>query len=364
VKYERRWSQQIFHCGEQESWDAAVVVPARDEAGRIGACLRALAESIGQKRVGVVVVTNNCTDNSAQMACQWLTRLGIRGIVVDCTLLPAWSNAGRARDIGLSVACRHLGPRGHLMMTDADSRVASDWVEANLAELETADVVCGRIEADPDEEASLPARVIRHALHEHAYLRAALRAVAHLDPLPHDPAPSHRSTPGASLAFRAEVYRRVGMLPLAVGEDGTFVARAEQAEFRVRYSDRARVVTSCRMTGRTGGGMAGTLRHRATDPDPLCDPWLEPAQTLVLRYRLRGCLRRAWPDRERMGRILRENLGDILKLPDHAGLGAIFATVETRTPALARRRIRQSELSSEIRHLQRLHAEHSGTRQP
>ncbi|MBO9456193.1 hypothetical protein J7376_13360 [Paracoccus sp. R12_1] len=42
------------------------------------------------------------------------------------------------------------------MTTDADSRIFPDWVEANLDELNRADLICGTVLPDPAEFARLP----------------------------------------------------------------------------------------------------------------------------------------------------------------------------------------------------------------
>jgi Glycosyl transferase family 2 len=346
----------MMRFGRCSGWDAGVVVPARNEARRLGRCLAALDSAIGARCAGVVIVVNNSADASAAIVEDWFLKTGRSGMLVDCALPRAWSNVGRVRDIGLSLADRCLRSGGVLMTTDADCRVRKSWMAANLDELRRADVVCGRIEGDPVEAARLPAAALAHARHETSYLRAALSAAVRLDPLPHDPEPVHRSTPGASLAFGQKVYRRVGMHSLPADEDRTFVALAERADFRVRYSGAARVVASCRMFGRTGGGMAATLRHRASDPDPLCDPWLEPAETLVLRHALRGLLRRAFPCRKLMGEVLRGLLGKGDLLPAAQGIGDVLAGVEAHAPALARRRVRQSEIPRELHRLERLMA--------
>ena len=57
-----------------------------------------------------------------------------------------------------------------------------------------------------------------------------------LDPPAHDPAPRHGDHVAASLALRADLYRRVGGLPmLPCGEDNALVARVRWHGGRVRH---------------------------------------------------------------------------------------------------------------------------------
>lgn len=93
-----------------------------------------------------------------------------------------------------------------------------------------------------------------------------------IDPVPHDPDPSHLSEPAASRAFRMPLYDDVGGFPaLPSGEDRAFAERADLQGWQVRHSTRPRVQTSGRLEGRAPGGMAEALRFRIHAPDPLVD---------------------------------------------------------------------------------------------
>ena len=294
-------STLITAFGPAGPWTAAIIIPARDEAQRILRCLdaAALAACTAHPVVtGLVVVVNNSTDGTYGLAVDWATaHPNVPLLLVDCHFAPHQANAGAARRVGLDLAAGHVVPTGALMTTDADSAVRPDWVTGNLDALQHADLICGRFVADPVEARTLPEAVTRHCTVESDYLSVAVKAAALLDPQPHDPDPPHLNAPGASLAFTRHLYETVGGMPaISMSEDRAFAALAEAHDFRLRHSDTVIVETSCRMTGRTGGGMAGALLARAVEADPLADEWLEPAATFVLRYRLRGHLRAAWPD--------------------------------------------------------------------
>ncbi|MDO9639905.1 MAG: glycosyltransferase family 2 protein [Pseudotabrizicola sp.] len=348
----------ITALGPSGPLDAAVVIPARNEQRRITACLDALAvavHGVRPLRIGVVVVVNNSNDGTCDKVLAWaMAHPAIAVQVMDCDLRGCDAHAGAARRLGLDLAIRRLDRRGILLTTDADSRVRPDWITANLRELAHADLICGAFAADQVEAKSLPAAVAMHCHTETAYMSVAVRLAALLDPMPHDPDPPHLNASGASLAFTRQLYETVGGMPaIGMSEDRAFAALAERHDFRLRHCTSVMVDTSCRMTGRTSGGMAGALRERAVEADPQVDQWLEPAATFVKRYQMRGRLRAVWPEPI----ALRARLATALGLAEAAGLmadplpstfGAFLERIETRAKALARVRLRISDCRAEL----------------
>ncbi|HWF24445.1 MAG TPA: glycosyltransferase family A protein, partial [Solirubrobacteraceae bacterium] len=136
---------------------AVVVVPARDERERIGSCLRALAEQGGVDpgAFEVVLVLDHCSDDTyAQALCAASARPRLPLIVLESEL----TGAGHARRLGMDFACERLlaggRPDGLIASTDADSRVATDWLATQLVLAgEGARAIGGRIELDPGEAA-------------------------------------------------------------------------------------------------------------------------------------------------------------------------------------------------------------------
>src|ERR1700761_5778365 len=103
-----RVAQSRFRCAN--AWHVGVIVPARDEADLIAACLRSVLASIdecGQDECGqvasaqVVVVADSCVDATATIA---EGVIGTRGDVVRCSL----QSVGRARQIGTAHLLRRL----------------------------------------------------------------------------------------------------------------------------------------------------------------------------------------------------------------------------------------------------------------
>lgn len=357
----------ISAFGVTEGWDIAVVVPAKDEADRIIGCLSAIAlaaAAITEACVGVVLVVNNTTDDTAARACDWAVhhRGDLSVVVVDHHFRAPQTGVGHARRLGIGLAIDAMPDNGILLMTDADTHVSATWIADNLAELRGADVVCGRVDAIADEQAALPVEISRHGSWEADYVAAALDLAALLDPLPHDPRPPHHNGAGASMAFRKSVYQSVGGMPaLQIGEDRAFIEWAEALDYRIRYSDRPVVRTSCRMIGRTDGGMAGALRERRDLADPPSDEWLEPADTFYLRYALRGALRAVWPDAGAVAEVLHRFLGTeaaaLREGPTSLYFGQFIQQIESRSQALVRVRMCQSDCRRELPRLQHLLAE-------
>ena len=292
-----------------------LAIPARDEAARLPACLDALAAQSPAALAGtaVLLLANNCRDGTIDLARAMAPGLPFPLLTVEAVLPPGQAHAGGARAAAMDAAAALLGeaPEGMLLSTDADARPEPGWLAANLAELAAgADAVAGAVLPDPREAALLPPALRRREAAEARYAALLDALAARLDPIPHDPAPAHGTHSGASIAVRLPTYRAVGGLPLVPrGEDRAFFTALARIDARIRHSAAARVLVSCRLDGRAGGGMAETLRHRLADPEAPVDDRLEPAWAAWRRARARHALRR-----------LRAGLGDPADLRIACGL--------------------------------------------
>ena len=283
---------------------AVVCVPARDEAERL---LRLLGSLDAQTRTGlplrVVVVVNNSRDGTAEA----VRHLRISGAIpslalrlLEVTLAPAEAHVGTARRMALDAGAAWLAdecvPDGVLLTTDADAWVPAGWVAANLAALDTSDIVGGRLVIAHDEPVD-PARADLDAQIDR-YWEAVREIEDQIDPPPHDPPPRHGDHTGASLALRARLYREVGGLPpLPRGEDNALVATVTAAGGRLRHCPRVAVHVSDRLLGRADGGMALDMARRAGASAGRGTYRLpSPAHWLALIGR-RAALRRAWRSR-------------------------------------------------------------------
>jgi len=137
--------------------------------------------------------------------------------------------------------------------TDADTRVAPDWLACTRENIVSAEMVCGDIWRD-----DLNGNVIR-APHEHHY-HALHQARRIIDPLEYAAPSEHPQGFGASLALRRNVYQAIGGCPnLPSDEDVLMVKAVRAAGLRVCQPRDVRVVTSSRRNGRAEGGLAEAL---------------------------------------------------------------------------------------------------------
>lgn len=339
--------------------DVVIAIPARDEAERIAACLRAIDAQAGLEpgRLGVVLFLNNCTDGTADVVAQLRPRLSVplRVLVVAYE----GAHAGWARRAAMDAAAEWLeagGRGGTLLSTDADSRVPPDWVARNLAALEAgADAVAGRVELDAEEAALLPPSLPARGRLEDAYGALLTEAEARIDPDPHDPWPCHRTTIGATLAVRLAAYRLVGGMPaIPLGEDGAFVAALLARGLRVRHAVDVVVVISARLAGRAPGGVADTIRARCEVPDSLCDARLEPVPRALFRYLWRRRLRRLHAE-GRLGRtaawarLLAIPPAEAARIAALPLAGLAIAQAEAASPRLRYRPLGPHALPGQIR---------------
>lgn len=212
-----------------------VVVPARDEAAHVGACLAALAEAARNVTVPVevVVVVNATLDATAAIA----RRHGARVLELS------EPGVGAARAAGAAALLEGRDPtRTWIATTDADSRVPPAWLEHHLRLAAAgADAVVGTIVLPSDATPG-------HA----AWWRHYQRGVD---------GGTHRHVHGANLGVHASAYRSVGgFATLPVHEDADLVHRVVAAGHRVVWTTEHSVVTSPRLVGRAPSGVAADLR--------------------------------------------------------------------------------------------------------
>ena len=328
-----------------------VGIPARDEAERIGPCLIALNEQL-QRPDAVVLLLNNCADTTEAIARAMAPDLRFRLHLICRDLAPNQATAGHARRLVMQAADELAGPNDVLLTTDADAVVPSDWISGNVKALrQGADIVCGRAIIDPVEAALIPAH-----LHADDALECKLIALLDdiawiLDAESHDPPLRHTEASGASLAVRADAFRRAGGIPsIACGEDRAFVRALWMIDARVRHDPTVRVTVSGRVIGRADGGMADAIRRRMIEQDAFTDEQVEPAANAFKRYSLRHRVRRAWRGADDFN--LADDLGlsqEILqKALTQRFFGQCWAGLEAISPNLRRQRVRFVDLASEI----------------
>ncbi|MDO9709475.1 glycosyltransferase [Paracraurococcus lichenis] len=326
-----------------------IAIPARDEADCLPACLAALAAQRPAEALAgtaVLLLANNCSDGTAAAARAMAPDLPFPLVVLEAALPPGRAHAGGARAAAMEAAAALLGevPGGALLCTDADARPEPGWLAANLAELAAgADAVAGAVLPDPAEAARLPATLRRREAEEARYAALLDEMAARIDPIAHDPGPTHGTHSGASIALRLAAWRAVGGIPLVPrGEDRALFAALARRDARIRHSEAARVLVSCRLDGRAGGGMAATLRRRLADPHALVDDRLEPARRAWLRLRTRRALRLLRAGAPRPGNPLRLQIAlgiapaAMRRVLSASSFGLAWEALQAATPALRR----------------------------
>ena len=288
--------------------EVCVIVPVRNEAQTLEATLNALTYQIdleGNKldwrRYEVVLLANNCSDNSAEIA-RHFARLHPELVlhVAETTLPPAEAYIGRVRQILMDEAYRRLvyigRKQGIIASTDGDSQVTPPWIAANLAEIAAgAEAVGGRIYTTKRSRATLNPYAKACYLREVGYRSLIAQLEDYIDPDPYDRFPRHYQHYGASLAVTAQMYKQAGGLPaVRTPEDVAFYQALLRVNARFRHSPLVKVVTSARQTGRAALGLANQLKQwtlMEVDKQPFL---VEPVNAIALHLQVRHQLRLLW----------------------------------------------------------------------
>ncbi len=208
-----------------------IIVPAHNEEERIVACLQSLVIAATQpalagEEVTLIVVLDSCTDSTGALAHS----MGVKTIAVHAR------NVGLARQEGARAAIA-AGARW-LAFTDADSVVAPDWLNAQLAL--GADAVCGTVAVG--DWGAYGERMRRH-----------------FDLSYHD-VDGHSHIHGANLGVSASAYTRAGgFAGLETGEDVALVQALISSGARIAWSRQPRVHTSVRPNYKAPRGFGATL---------------------------------------------------------------------------------------------------------
>ncbi|MDQ6818759.1 MAG: glucosyl-3-phosphoglycerate synthase [Actinomycetota bacterium] len=233
---------------------AVVVIPARDEEARIGACLAALAaQTVRLGAFETIVVLDACTDATAAVAERTALALGLPLRLIE----GPGEGSGAARRIGMDLAAERLlecgRPDGLIASTDADTQPAQTWLERQLDHVGMgAEVIAGIVELDPEEAMALPAGALRRRERDAAERLQRVREL--------EPCAEHHHFAGASLGVTAAAYRSVGGLePVMALEDVAFATRLGEHGISILRPANVRVRTSARRAGRARRGLSVDL---------------------------------------------------------------------------------------------------------
>lgn len=212
-----------------------ILIPAHNEQSDIEDCvvatlLAAKNERLDGEAVVVLVVADSCTDRTSFLA----TASGAEVLAVEAR------NVGRARAVGAETLLAR-GARW-LAFTDADTRVAPDWLADQLSL--GADAVCGTVAVEDWERHGENAEALRLHFAQTYFDRD-----------------DHRHVHGANLGVSAQAYRLVGgFQALACSEDQALIEALKAVGANIAWSAKPRVVTSARLQARAVGGFADALK--------------------------------------------------------------------------------------------------------
>ncbi|MGK7867097.1 glycosyltransferase [Falsiroseomonas sp. E2-1-a20] len=336
---------------------AAIAIPAHNEADRLPACLAGLAAQRlpngSWDRIGVLVLANNCTDDTVAQARALEAALPFRLILRDVVMPEA--SAGHARRRAMAMAASWVAEDGALLTTDADAVADPGWLAGNLGWLAAgADAVAGAIRLDTAEAAQLPPLLREQIRAEERYALLIDRLASLLDPEPLDPWPRHSRQSGASLALTRHAWAGIGGVPdQPAGEDRAMVAALRRAGLRVRHAPEVRTTVSARLDGRAAAGMAETLRHRLLRVATTADDRLEPVGQALFRLRCRAQFRLAWQARAADGAgplpaaLAGLDGGTLDRALGAASFWAGWEQVESASPRLAQQALPLAALRTE-----------------
>jgi glycosyltransferase involved in cell wall biosynthesis len=309
-------TREIFFTGRQNLTETelhgecfvTVVLPVCNEAGYLLPTLKSLARQVDlQNRpldpnlYEIIIFANNCTDNSAAIARRWRSENDSLNVHIAEACLPAESsNIGFVRRLLMNEAylrlCRNRYKSGVIMTTDGDTRVAPDWIAANLREIKNgADAVGGRISIDFEDLRKMDAKARRFYLLDTGYRLSAAEIEARLDYLSHDYLPRHHQHFNGSFAVTTDAFRRAGGIPdVNCLEDVAFYHSLLRVDAKFRHSPFVRVKTSARRDGRTDLGLSTQINEWTVMGEKGDEYWVESARAIERRIKNRCDLRRLW----------------------------------------------------------------------
>lgn len=300
--------QKLIETPQLKQCGISITIPVRDEAENLPKTLRAAAKQFDfdgkpfdSKKFEIIVLANNCSDDSAQIvrdfAKQSVDSPPIHVVEVDFPKDDA--NVGNARKTLMDLAFRRFaesGKRGVIASTDGDTRVSSDWLAANLYEIENgANAVGGRIFVDNTELAELNETARRFHIQDTKYRLLSAELEGLLNPNSCDKNPRHHQHFGASFAVTTDFYGKSGGVPRVSSlEDVAFYKSLQRVDAKFRHSPLVCVTTSARQIGKTDCGLSTQLEEWKRMGETKQNYVVDSAEWLFARFRGDKILRDFW----------------------------------------------------------------------
>lgn len=275
---------------------AIVAIPVRNAEPYLLGCLTALAGQRDTSDFATILLLHNCIDRTEQVAIAAADTLPLALRILSIDLPADRSGAGWARrhlmDAAASLIVTSGVNDGIILTTEADARVAPDWMGATLAAIaDGADAVAGKVDLDGAAE-RVPAPLRRRYEHAQRYARLITDIDSRLDPDPLVPLPTHRQHSAASLAVTVEGYLRAGGIPTAArGADRGLLTALNRAGLHVRHDPKVRATAPWALDA-GADTIAAQFRAWSEGQTALDTLSLEPVAQIVRRARLRRTMRK------------------------------------------------------------------------
>ena len=265
-----RSSSTLFSIPQNAGVLLSVIIPVKDEADGITETLHALRNQLAKTGIGidpfcfeVLLLTNNCSDNSFDMVKSYQDQFPLFNLhVADIHLPTHHANVGTVRRLLMDAAYDRFMARGMhtgiIASTDGDTEVDKYWIH-NIQDAigKGNDAVGGRIFPK-----NTPSSCRLYHLQDVCYKHYVSRLAAHLNPMVHDPWPRHFQYFGASLAVTCSMYEQAGKLPqVPFLEDEEFRKALCRVDAKIRMCPNVKVYTSARLKGKVEVGFSEQLEY-------------------------------------------------------------------------------------------------------
>ena len=219
--------------GSNASVSTSVIIPARNEAAHLGACLDAVLASLGDAQaVEILVVDGESTDGTADIVRAYASRDRRVHLV---------KNHQRTTPAAFNVGIR--AARGKwIAIVSAHCTVGREFFAAGWAHLDAddADIVGGPIDAEPERSGVMPWLLSQAVSHPFGVGNSRFRISSGLGLVDAVPFP----------LMRRDVFDRIGLFDedLVRNQDTEFFGRARQAGLRILLEPRMRSIYRARGT--------------------------------------------------------------------------------------------------------------------
>ena len=281
----------------------SIIVPVKDEADCVIDTLLALKDQtdpqgnvIDKNLYEVLVLANNCSDDSYQICCSFRDEHKDFQLHVGAITIPEEiAHIGTVRKLLMDEACRRLMSlgisNGVIISTDGDSQVDSQWIYHIMMEMDKGvDVVSGRI-----LPRDIPAAAKWPHLRDVTYRFLLAKLEDLIDPNIADPWPRHFQCYGPSIAVTCEMYTKVGgMKAIPFLEDEDFRRAVNRVDAKIRKSPLVKIYTSSRLIGRVEFGFSIQLTYWQQMQAEGIEPMVDDFESSFKRFKIKRRLRSFW----------------------------------------------------------------------